>query len=164
MKKCWTHITSDFFQKDNFCSFSFHFYAIKKLKSNEKRNVCRLQKSYLWAKKASYLRSSANFSILLLKIQFSDITFTTSGIRMKSGAHIIKEKFSARCIYCGKIIFHSILFHLFMTFAYGELFAIFHVHFYNAFSPCSSKLHSNAHFSFPYLLAIWPTFFELSLI
>lgn len=77
--------------------------------------ICDLQQIFLF--------------LILLKIQFfDDITFTAYGIRMKSGTHIMKEKFSARCIYAEqKIIFHSILFHLFMTFAYGEIVChIFH--------------------------------------
>lgn len=95
------------------------------------------RKSYLWAKK--YLLKIANFSILIVLLKFSfffDITaFTAYGIRMKSGAHIIKEKFSALCIHCGKnyyFSFYSISF-IYDICIWRNCLQPYLVHFYNAF-------------------------------
>lgn len=109
-------------RKITFCSFSFHsFLCNKKIEIKRERNVCRLQKSYLWAR-APYLRSSANFS--LLKIQFFDITFTAYGIGMKSGAHIWRRNLLHDASIAEKlffILFYFIyLWHLHMA----KLFAI----------------------------------------
>lgn len=141
LKKCWTHITSDSSEEEErkitFCSFSFHSFLCNKKIEIKREMSADYRKSYLWAKK--YLLKIANFSILIVLLKFSfffDITaFTAYGIRMKSGAHIIKEKFSALCIHCGKNYYFSFYY---ISFIYDiciwrNCLQPYLVHFYNAF-------------------------------
>lgn len=138
-------LTSDFLRKklyENFSAFSsFHlthsFFRIWCNKRIEIKRVCRLQmkkKLFMSMKKNSYLRSSANFLFFFYFLLKFDITFTAHGIKRGGGR---ESSYHERKIFCTmhplrnkKILFYFIyLWHLHMV----KLFAIFLIHFYNAF-------------------------------
>ena len=127
---------------------SHSFVRIWCNKRIEIKRVCRLQmkKKFMSMKKNLYLRSSANFLFFFYFLLKFDITFSAHGIKMRKGE---RSSYHERKIFCTMhslrkkkknscwILFYFIyLWHLHMV----KLFAIFLIHFYNAFLS-SSILH-----------------------